>query len=41
MGGTSWNLDRDTFQPIGSLSYSDTLGEDRLEHERIRARRAR
>jgi iron complex outermembrane receptor protein len=28
MGGTSWNLDRDTFRPIGSLSFSDTFGTD-------------
>ncbi len=28
MGGTSWNLDRDTFTPIGSISYSDTFGAD-------------
>lgn len=28
MGGTSWNLDRDTFSPIGSLSFSDTYGPD-------------
>jgi TonB-dependent receptor len=27
MGGTSWNLDRDTFKPIGSATYSDTFGE--------------
>jgi len=26
MGGTSWNLDRDTFEPIGSVTYSDTFG---------------
>ncbi len=25
MGGLSWNLDRDTFTPIGSLTYSDTF----------------
>ncbi len=28
MGGMSWNLDRDTFSPIGSVSYSDTFGAD-------------
>lgn len=28
MGGTSWNLDRDTFRPIGSVTYSDTYGAD-------------
>jgi TonB-dependent receptor len=28
MAGTSWNLDRDTFTPIGSLTYSDTFGAD-------------
>lgn len=28
MGGTSWNLDRDTFSPIGSLTFSDTYGAD-------------
>ena len=28
MGGTSWNLDRDTFLPIGSVTYSDTYGSD-------------
>jgi TonB-dependent receptor len=28
MGGTSWNLDRDTFKPIGSLTYSDTFGAE-------------
>ena len=26
MAGTSWNLDRDTFKPIGSVSFSDTFG---------------
>lgn len=25
MGGLSWNLDRDTFKPIGSVTYSDTF----------------
>jgi iron complex outermembrane recepter protein len=28
MGGISWNLDRDTFRPIGSVSYSDTFGPE-------------
>lgn len=28
MGGTSWNLDRNTLEPIGSFFYSDTLGAD-------------
>lgn len=28
MGGTSWNLDRDTYKPIGSLLYSDTFGTE-------------
>jgi iron complex outermembrane recepter protein len=28
MGGTSWNLDRDTFQPVGSFFYSDTFGAE-------------
>ncbi len=28
MGGASWNLDRDTFQPIGSVFYSDTFGAE-------------
>jgi iron complex outermembrane receptor protein len=28
MGGMSWNLDRDTFLPIGSVTYSDTYGAD-------------
>ncbi len=28
MAGTSWNLDRDTFEPIGSFSYSDTFGAE-------------
>ena len=26
MGGMSWNLDRDTYKPIGSVAYSDTFG---------------
>ena len=26
MAGTSWNLDRDTFRPIGSVAFSDTFG---------------
>jgi TonB-dependent receptor len=26
MGGMSWNLDRDTYRPIGSIAYSDVLG---------------
>lgn len=26
--GTSWNLDRDTFRPIGSFFYSDTFGPE-------------
>lgn len=30
MAGTSWNLDRDTFQPVGSFLYSDVLKEDQL-----------
>ena len=28
MGGTSWNLDRDTFKPIGSFAFSDTFGPE-------------
>ena len=28
MAGTSWNLDRDTHKPIGSISYSDTFGPE-------------
>src|SRR5690606_31837840 len=28
MAGTSWNLDRNTFQPVGSFFYSDLLGEE-------------
>ena len=28
MAGTSWNLDRDTFKPIGSLAFSDTFGAE-------------
>ncbi len=28
MAGTSWNLDRDTFLPVGSVSFSDTYGVD-------------
>ena len=28
MGGMSWNLDRDTFKPIGSFFYSDTFGAE-------------
>ena len=28
MAGTSWNLDRDSFSPIGSVTYSDTFGAD-------------
>jgi TonB-dependent receptor len=26
MAGTSWNLDRDTFRPVGSFTFSDTFG---------------
>ncbi len=29
MGGTSWNLKRNTFTPIGSLAFADTYGPDR------------
>lgn len=28
MGGTSWNLDRNTFRPIASFSYSNVLGPE-------------
>jgi iron complex outermembrane recepter protein len=28
MAGTSWNLDRDTFRPIGSATFSDTFGAE-------------
>jgi len=28
MGGTSWNLDRNTFRPVGSFTYSNVFGED-------------
>lgn len=28
MGGASWNLDRNTFEPIGSVFYSNLLGQE-------------
>jgi TonB-dependent receptor len=28
MGGMSWNLDRDTYKPIGSFTFSDTFGAE-------------
>jgi TonB-dependent receptor len=28
MGGTSWNLDRNTFRPTGSFSYSNVFGAE-------------
>lgn len=28
MGGTSWNLDRHTFRPIGSFTYSNVFGAE-------------
>lgn len=29
MAGTSWNVDRNTFRPIATFSYSDVLGPER------------
>ena len=28
MGGTSWNLDRNTFRPIASFTFSDVFGQE-------------